>query len=117
MHRYYILAKGTKPLPHATDFPWPYEIALCFDAVQRPVVFSEGVGHSSVGGAFSVAEALESRWRKHFSNSRGEWLLPYLERIGEGASLDKRELLATSKVHLGHDPKSYEVQSAIAERP
>lgn len=117
MHRYYILAKRTKRLPHTNGFPWPYEIALCFDAVQRPVALSEGVGHGAAGGAFSVAEALQPKWHEHFSNARGEWLIPYLERLGEGASLDRNALLATSKAQLGHDPESYEVPPAIAERP
>lgn len=95
----------------------PYDIALCFDAVRRPVVFSEGVGHGSAGGAFSVAEALQPKWHEHFSNAQGEWLITYLERVRERASLDKSELLAISKAQLGHDPESYEVPPAMAERP
>jgi hypothetical protein len=80
----YIMAKWTKPLAHANNFLWPYEIALCFDAVRRPVVFSGGVEHGSAGGAFAVAEALQPKLYAHFSNARGEWLIPYLARLGEG---------------------------------
>ena len=116
MHLYYILAKGTKLLPYSNDFPWPYEIALCFNAVRSPVGFAEGVGHGSAGGVFTVAEALQLKWREHFSNARGEWLIPFLERLGEGAPLEKSELLNIAKAQLGHDAPSYEVPAAIADR-
>lgn len=114
MHRYYILAKGWKPLAHANDFPWPYEISLCFDAVRHPVGFSEGVGYGSAGSVFSVAEALQPRWCEHFSNAHGEWLIPYLKRLGEGATVDLTELLTISRAHLGRDPDSYQVPPNMA---
>lgn len=116
MHRYYRLAKGTGPFPRSNNVPWPYEISLCFDAVRQPVGFSEGVGHGSMGGLFSVAEALHPQWREHFSSANGDWLIPYLERLSKGTPLDKNELLAIAKEHLRHDPESYEVPSAIAAR-
>ena len=115
MPRYYVLAKGTKPLATTNNFPYPYEVALCFDVVRRPIGFAEGVGHGSAGGVFTVSEALEPKWRGHFSNATGEWLLPILEELARGCMPAKDELLEAAATRLGHEPESYEVQLSIAD--
>lgn len=35
MALYFDLAHGTKPLANAGNFPWPYDIAVCFELVSR----------------------------------------------------------------------------------
>jgi hypothetical protein len=47
MARYYILAAAAQPDPLSGGFPWPYEIAVCFEQVKYPVVMAEGVAHGS----------------------------------------------------------------------
>lgn len=64
MVHYYVLAKGTNPLPNANNFRWPYEVALCFEGVSHPVAFSEGE-HGAAGGIFTAAEALSEAWANH----------------------------------------------------
>ncbi len=117
MPRYYVLAKGTKPVSRSNNYPWPYEVALCFDAVQRPVGFAEGEGHGSAGGVFSVEEALGPKWRDHIQSAAGEWLLPTLEGMVKGHTPSKAELLAAASNRLGHEPTTYDVQLSIADRP
>ncbi|WP_440225287.1 hypothetical protein ACQQ2N_08535 [Dokdonella sp. MW10] len=51
--RFHILAAGTKPGADPA-VPWPYEISLCFDGVERPVGFAEGSGHCSAGNVFTA---------------------------------------------------------------
>jgi hypothetical protein len=64
---------------------------------------------------FSITEALEPRWREHFQNAQGEWLIPFLEQLGDGIHPDWSELLAISKARLGCDPEIFEVPSSIAD--
>lgn len=115
MPRYYVLAKGTKPVSKANNYPWPYEVALCFDTVRRPVGFAEGEGHGFASGVFSVAEALESKWKEHFSNAGGEWLLPILKNFALGVAPVEAELLRAAVARLGREPLTYDVQLSIAD--
>jgi hypothetical protein len=108
MSCYFILAKGTKTLPYANNFPWPYEVSICFDAVDRPVVFAEGVGHGAAGGVFTAQEALQPQWREHFALAKGEWLLPFIKQLAAGHLLNAPELLALAASKLGEAPQSYE---------
>lgn len=117
MPRYHVLAKGTRPVSHSNNTPWPCEIALCFEAVQRPVGFAEGAGHGSAGGVFSLAEALEPQWREHFASAAGEWLLPSLEQYSRGCPPNQADLLRIAAARLGHEPETYEVQLATAGGP
>ena len=113
MPRYFVLAKGTKLLPYANDFPWPYEVALCFERVDRPVGFAEGVGHGNGGGIFTAQEALQPQWHEHLSITNGEWLLPFIEQLAAGQSLPSKEMLSLATAKLGQAPESYEYHGYI----
>lgn len=108
MARYYTLAKGTKALPLAGGFPWPYEVSLCFDRVSDPVGFSEGVAHGAQGGHFSANEALQPSWHDHLVQAEGEWLRPFIERLASGQHLDAEEVLRVFRSKHGKEPDSYE---------
>lgn len=112
MARYYVLAKGTKPLPSAADFPWPYEVALCFDEVASPVALSEGVGHGAAGGLFTAAEALKESWVKHIQFANGEWLVPVIEKLAQGAEIDSAAVIQSYITAHGHEPESFVVPNA-----
>jgi hypothetical protein len=106
--KYYVLAKGMKPLPRANDFQWPYEVAICFEAVSRPIGFSEGVGHGQAGGIFSAEEALAPTWKDHFSKAGGEWLLPFVRELAEGRSVPAEGVIKMYRELNGFEPQSYE---------
>jgi len=106
--RYFVVAKGTKALPYAGNYPWPYEVGISFDPVSRPVSLMVGVGQDRPGTLLTCAEALEPHWRESFASADGEWLLPFLE----GAKLDEKQILQLAAAKLGHAPDSYEVQQA-----
>lgn len=104
---YYTLAKGSKPLPLSNNFPWPYEIALCFDAVPHPVGFAEGVGAGQGSGHFSAQDALTATWQDHFTWTGGDWLRPFIERLAAGERLDGAALLAGYRSRHGGEPEQY----------
>lgn len=112
MPRYFVLAKGAKVLPLSGNYPWPYEVSLCFTPVACPVGFAEGVGHGAAGGVFTAQEALQPQWREHLAAAKGEWLLPYIERLANGERLDESSLLAAATERLGEVPESYEYRGA-----
>ncbi|MCP2067992.1 hypothetical protein [Pseudomonas laurylsulfatiphila] len=111
MPRYFVLAKGTKALPLSGNYPWPYEVSLCFEAVAWPVGFSEGVGHGAAGGVFTAQEALHAKWREHIAAAKGEWLLPFIEQLAAGVHLDASSLLAIAAAKLGEPPEGYEFRN------
>ena len=90
---YFNLAHGSRPLPHAANFPWPFDIDICFDQVAHPIAFSEGVGHGSAGCALSASDALAEQWRAHFEITQSAWLIPYIERLAQGMPLPRDELM------------------------
>ena len=90
---YFNLAHGTRALPHAADFPWPYAIDICFEQVAHPIAFSEGVGHGSAGCALSASDALGATWRAHFEITQSAWLIPYIERLAQGTPLPRDDML------------------------
>jgi hypothetical protein len=110
--RYFVVAKGTKALPYAGNYPWPYAISLCFEGVEKPLALAVGVGHGNAGSLLSAAEALEAHWREHFASAQGEWLLPFLEQVALGARLDQGQILALAAARLGKEPESYEQQAS-----
>ena len=116
MPRYFVVAKGTKALPYAGNYPWPYEVGLSFDPVSRPVSLLVGVGQDRPGTLLTCAEALQPHWKESFVNAGGEWLLPFLENALEnaleGAKLDEKRILQLAAAKLGCAPESYEVQQA-----
>ncbi len=107
MARYYILAKGTNPLPSASNFPWPYEVSLCFEGVSHPVAFSEGVGHGATGGIFTAAEALSECWANHIQFANGQWLVPFIEQLSAGASIDRNGIVQQYILRHKHEPQSF----------
>lgn len=109
---YFNLAHGTRPLEHASNFPWPYDIDLCFDQVAHPIAFSEGVGHGSAGCAVSAADALGPKWAEHFEITQSAWLIPYIERLAQGMPLPRDEMLRRYAELHGMQPACY--QSAFS---
>lgn len=112
MAHYFNLGHGTKPLPHAANFPWPYDIDICFEPVAHPIAFSEGVGHGSAGGALSASDALAEQWRAHFEITQSAWLIPYIERLAQGTPLPRDEMLRFYAELHGRQPECY--QSAFS---
>lgn len=112
MALYFNLAHGTKPLPHAANFPWPFDIDLCFEPVPHPVTFSEGVGHGAAGCAVSAVDALLPAWRAHFDITQSSWLIPYIERLAQGTPLPRDEIMRRYAELHGRQPECY--QSACA---
>ena len=108
MALYFNLAHGTKPLPHAANFPWPFDIGICFEQVPHPVTFSEGVGHGAAGCAVSASDALQSTWRPHFDITQSWWLIPYLERLAQGMPLPRDEMLRRYAELHGNEPACYQ---------
>lgn len=107
--RYYTLGYGTASPPVPEEVVWPYEVALCFDAVPRPVALSEGTGHCSSGALFSAVEALTPTFRKHFKLAQAEWLFPALCALAAGYPLDKEMLLLQYKSLHGAAPPTFDI--------
>jgi hypothetical protein len=108
MATYYNLAHRTKPLEYSAEFPWPFDIDVCFETVQHPIAFSEGVGFGSAGCAVSAEEALTSKWKEHFEITDGSWLIAHLERLVQGIALPQEEMLRAYEQLHGKAPTSYE---------
>ena len=105
---YFNLAHGTKPLAHASNFPWPYDIDICFEQVAHPVAFSEGAGHGSAGCALSASDALGEPWRAHFEITQSAWLVPYIERLAQGMPLPRDEMMCFYAELHGRPPECYQ---------
>ncbi len=100
-------------MPYNSNYLWPYEVSLRFEPVDRPVGFAEGVGHGNAGGIFTAREALQLQWREHFTITHGEWLLPFIEQLAEGALFVPNEVvLSLATANLGQTPESYESRGA-----
>ena len=105
---YFNLGHGTKPLVHSANYPWPFDIDICFEAVPHPIAFSEGVGFGSAGCAVSAAEALEQKWREHFEMTKSSWLIPYIGDLARGIPLPRDEMMSRFIELNGKEPDSYE---------
>lgn len=105
---YFNLGHGTKSLAHSANYPWPYDIDICFDAVRHPIAFSEGVGFGSAGCAVAATEALEQKWREHFEITKSSWLIPYIENLAQGIPLPREEIVGRFRELNGKEPGSYE---------
>ncbi len=108
MALYFNLAHGTKSLTYSANFPWPYDIDICFEEVQHPITFSEGVGYGAAGCVVSAAEALESKWQEHFEITNASWLIHYIERLVQGTALPRDEMMNQFQKLNGRQPESYE---------
>lgn len=108
MARYFVVAKGTKSLPLSGGYLWPYEVSLCFERVSHPVGFSESVGHGAAGGIFTAQEALQTKWTEHIASAGGDWLLPYIQLLASGESLDRDLILTIATERMGGGLESYE---------
>ena len=108
MVKFYEIAHGEKLLETSGNFPWPYDISICFDGVQNPIGFGEGVAHGSGWCAVSAKEALEEKWAHFFVHTHAEWLLEHIANIANGGCLSK-ELVLNKFIEVhGHEPKSFE---------
>jgi hypothetical protein len=105
---FFELAKGTRPLTYASNFPWPFAIDLCFAPVAYPVAFSEGVGHGAAGCAVSADEALGEKWREHVEICDAAWLLPHIQGLANGEAISREDVLAEYEARFGEAPTSYE---------
>jgi hypothetical protein len=105
---YFNLGHGTRPLTHSANYPWPYDIDICFDEVRHPIAFSEGVGYGSAGCAVAATEALEQKWREHFEITNSSWLIPYIENLAQGIPLPRDEMVRRFRELSGKEPGSYE---------
>ena len=105
---YFNLAHGSRPLPHATNYPWPFDIDICFDQVAHPIAFSEGVGHGSAGCALCAGDALGAQWQAHFEITQSAWLLPYIERLAQGIPLPREEIMRRYQELHGRQPECYQ---------
>lgn len=105
---YFNLGHGTKPLAHSANYPWPFDIDICFEDVQHPIAFSEGVGFGSAGCAVAASEALEQKWCEHFEITQSSWLIPYIEKLAQGIPLPRDEILSRFIELSGKEPDSYE---------
>ena len=108
MARYYTLAKAEEITPHSSGYPWPYEVSVCFDGVRYPVVIAEGVAHGAASITLSAADALKDQWQGHFTKSKGEWLLPIIQRMASGENVAADDALATYQKMHKQEPVSYE---------
>ena len=108
MSKFYNVAHGAKKLETADNFPWPYDIDICFEGINNPVAFSEGVGHGAAGCAVSANEALESKWSKHFELTNAQWFIPYIQKLVEGTPLPKDEIINICIGKNDKEPETYE---------
>ena len=92
MGLYYTLAEARHITPHASGYLWPYEVAICFEPVDFPVILSEGVAHGAVSVPLAAAQALA--WEEHFAKAEGTWLLPAVHRMAAGEKIAAAEFLA-----------------------
>jgi hypothetical protein len=112
MIRHHVLARGTKTPHQEGGVDWPYEVALCFDPVSRPVAFAEGSGHCSVSGLFTAAEALGELWQEHIAISQGEWLRPYLTELAAGRTIERDVVLAHYRTLHGWAPPTFDIEAS-----
>jgi hypothetical protein len=108
MARYYMLAKAEAVTPYSSGFPWPYEVAVCFDPARYPVAISEGVAHRAVAITVTAADALKDQLKAHFAKSQDEWLLPIIHRMASGDTVTAEEAIAAYRNIHGQNPTSYE---------
>jgi hypothetical protein len=105
--RYYVLGEATPQRLTAGNLPWPCEVAICFEGVERPIGLGEAEGWGSAGGFFTAAEALGAQWQEHFVNANAEWLLPYIEQLAGSGTLDQTEVIGHFRRLHGREPDSY----------
>ncbi|MYN41664.1 hypothetical protein GTP55_20085 [Duganella sp. FT109W] len=105
---YFNLGHGIKSRARSANYPWPYDIDICFDAVRYPIAFSEGVGLGSAGCAVAATEALEQKWRDHFEITKLSWLIPYIENLAQGIPLPRDEIIGRFIELNGREPGIYE---------
>jgi hypothetical protein len=112
MPKYYTLAKGCNGKQPSGSPIWEHDISLCFESVERPVAFSEDIGHGGAGSTFTAEEALSKHWREHFIIAEGEWLLPIIKKIYEGKSVNSTKILDEYQDKHGYPPYSFEAKGS-----
>lgn len=106
---YYVFAREPATPAKPGDVIWPYEVALCFESVRRPVGFAEGSGMCSSSGLFTAAEALTATWSEHIALAQAQWLLPALRDMAAGRAPDREALFAHYFRLHGHEPAMFEI--------
>lgn len=71
--------------------PWSVDVSVA--PAPAKVTFAEGITFSAVAATVSIEEALDEQWRDHFARAEGAWLLPLLQRIGNGEAVTEAELV------------------------
>jgi len=108
MPKFFELACGTKRVP-TLDFPWPYSIAVCFEDIEHPIAFNEGVGFGAAGSEVSIENALSPEWSDHFEITKGQWLVPFLENRLKGHQFPREAMFEKYEFIFGQPPASYDL--------
>lgn len=83
---------------------YPYEVALSVEPPEPLVMFSEGRGHASGGGFFTVADAASGRFSEHVQKAGAAWIRPFLERLVAGEEVAEGEVVAAFVDRHGREP-------------
>jgi hypothetical protein len=83
---------------------YPYEVALSVELPEPLVMLSEGRGHASGGGFFTVADAASGRFSEHLRKAGADWIRPFLERLVAGEEVAECEVVAAFVARHGREP-------------
>ncbi len=108
MRRYLKLASNRLVRDPDALYVHPYSVDLSIVPLPVRVGVSEGDAHGAHGSCLSLDEALSPEWAEHFVNAKGEWLLPYLERLHRGQAVEEFELIADYERRHGRSPRIFE---------
>jgi len=100
-----IIEFASNALSHRGGEPpaWPRTVEISFAESGPAVLIGEGVGHGAAGGRFTPEEALLRRTA--LLEARGEWLIPYLERMARGETVTQDELVERFEQLHGRRPR------------
>ena len=107
MALYYVLASGSSPLATTGHIEWPYDVSIAFDRSQRQICLREGMGGAATVNFLTATEALALMWASHFAKANAGWLLPFVLRMSEGASVQRDELLSIYMGRHGVEPSVF----------
>ena len=107
MPQFFNLGHCDKRVPNL-DYPWPYDIDVCFDDIENPIAFREGEMHGAYGTNVSIQDAIGPTFSEYFEITKSQWLIPFLERSAQGAPLPKEEIFDIYWQLHRRIPESYE---------
>lgn len=111
--RFLKLATNWEAYDGQKPYTYPYWVDVSVNGERPMVAFSQGVGHASGGGYFTVEEAVLGMWSAHLDKAGGSWLRPYLERLAAGERVGEDELIAAYTQRHRQEPDSYEASPAL----